>query len=689
MFDIKRELTENEFKNIIVACQTAMSKNKELQAVVDICTEKTKEITPAEEVYLLLLDKENKIFEIASHNKSIPIHEEEGIISESLKSRQPFIVNDVSNSFLYQEEADNIFDYPLKDLMIIPFIESKADQNIVALLWAGIPEKSWNQYTQKDLDYMVRFVMYMKKFLPQPYSPVKKKNDVGIPDCMVIHEKMSAQIRREQEYFANIIHDIRTPMNGVLGFLELLKLDESDPKKMDYIESALKSGESMVALINDALDVSKLSSGKMSIEKVPFNAFKEFSDTARLFYNSARKKEIELNVFFDPLIPHTIISDYHRIKQIVNNLLNNAIKFTPNRGYIDFEMLYDKEKDGLIVSVSDSGIGIEKERQKNIFSPYTQEKSSTSREYGGTGLGLSISQQLAILLGGKLELESEKGKGSKFYFTVPCHTKPDTPAALNVDKFKNLSAVFYQYNKSVKRMSTMKRYFEAFGIDISVQENRVPLEHLGNKAFDILIILKEDTLSQEEYIQLMLDGGKSVIILEKNIFEEEHNWFVGKIGKIAPPFLPQDLLNLLMSFFNTDTERKDTAVKEMNLTGKQILVVDDNRINLKFMKEILKIYRLETDLADNGDAALEAFKDKDFDLVFMDENMPGMQGNEVIEKMRKIEKIRKKHATNIIGLTGDAGQKIKENFLKSGANEVLTKPVQLQAVTEILRKYLQ
>ncbi len=689
MFDIKRELTENEFKDIIVACQTAMSKNKELKAVVDICAEKTKEITPAEEVYLLLLDKENNIFEIASHNKSIPIHEEGGVISESLNSRQPFIINDVANSFLYQEEADNIFDYPLKDLMIIPFVESKADQNIVALLWAGIPEKSWNQYTQKDLDYMVRFTLYMKKFLPQSPSPVKKKSDVSIPDCMVIHEKMSAQIRREQEYFANIIHDVRTPMNGVLGFLELLKLDESDPKKIDYIESALKSGESMVALINDALDVSKLSSGKMSIEKVPFNLLDEFNDTARLFYNSARKKEIELHVFYDPSIPSTILSDYHRIKQIINNLLNNAIKFTPNRGYIDFEMVYDKKKDGLTVSVSDSGIGIEKKRQKHIFSPYTQEKSSTSREYGGTGLGLSISQQLAILLGGKLELESEKGKGSKFYFTVPCHTEPDTPAALNTDKLKNLSAVFYQYDKSVKTMAIMKRYFETFGLHISVKENEIPLEQLRDKVFDILIILKEDTVSQEEYIQLMLDSGKSVVILEKNVFEEEHNWFVGKIGRIAPPFLPRDVLNLLLSFFNTHAEQKDTVVKEMNLTGKQVLVVDDNSINLKFMKEILKIYHLESDLAHNGDEALEKFKDKDFDLIFMDENMPGMQGDEVIEKMRRIEKKKKKHVASIIGLTGDAGQEIRDKLLKSGADGILTKPVQLQAVTEVIRKYLQ
>jgi CheY-like chemotaxis protein/two-component sensor histidine kinase len=445
----------------------------------------------------------------------------------------------------------------------------------------------------------------------------------------------------------------------------------------------------MVALISDALDISKISSGKMSIEKIEFSVLDELSDAAKLFYNSARKKEITLSAFYDPDMPQMIRSDYHRIKQIMNNLLNNAIKFTPNKGSIVLELLYDKERDGLTVSVKDNGIGISKEMQKNIFTPYTQEKSSTSREYGGTGLGLSISQQLSVLLGGKMELESEEGKGSRFYFTIPCNTKKGTVSSIEKEKLKGLSVLIYDSKNSNIAIDTAKRYLENFNLTLKETKRDESLKSIRKNKFDILVILKEDTVSHEEEIQEILDTGKSVILVEEGYFEEEHNWFAGKIEKVNSPLLPDDLFHAILEFISpTDKKIKETSADLEKMKGKRILVVDDNAINLKFMKEILKILHIETVLAHTGEESIEKFENAKPDMIFMDENMPGMQGGEAITLIRKMEKKNKLKSTVIIGLTGDGDKKTKEGLLSSGANDVLTKPIQLKEITDTIEKYL-
>ncbi len=651
----------------------------------------TREITPAKDVYFLLPKLESNEFKIITLNKSRPINmNKESIISECYRTKQPLIVNDVKESFLYKEKYDNFSEHSIKDLLVIPVLDDSAQKNILAILWASIPIGSWNQYTQKDLDYMTRFSIFIKRFLQQKkFTPEDNVADAGFAGYMDICDKLNAKIRRDQEYFSGIIHDIRTPMNGVLGFLELLQLNETDPKKKEYIETALKSGESMVALIGDALDVSKISSGKMSIEKVAFSVLDELSDAAKLFFNSARKQEITLNAFYDPDLPQVIHSDFHRIKQIINNLLNNAIKFTPAKGIISLELLYDKERDAMTISIEDSGIGIAKERQKDIFTPYTQEKSSTSREYGGTGLGLSISQQLSVLLGGKMELESTEGEGSKFYFTIPCNTDKGTPTCIEKKKLENLSVVMYDSKNNNITIDTAKRYLEKFALNVKTTKQNESFESMCNRKFDILVILKEDTLSQEENIQEMLDAGKSVIIIEDGHFEDEHNWFIGKIERVSPLLLPQELFRTILEFIAPAKEKATKVASDwVKIKGKCILVVDDDEINLKFMKEILKVLSIDSISAQSGKEGIDKFESKKPDMIFIDKNMPGIQGDEVIALIRKMEKKNKLNAIAIVVLTGDTDKKIKKMLLDVGADDVIHKPIQLQQIKNTITKYL-
>ncbi|MEA3490673.1 MAG: ATP-binding protein [Campylobacterota bacterium] len=688
--DIKRELIEEEFKKLIAHCEKEFEEATDIDKIVLGCEEKTKDITPSKEAYLLYPIEESYEFEIATLNRKIPMNrDKEGVISECYHTKQPLIVNDTDQSFLYQNRYDNLLGHDIKDILVVPILDDTPQKRVLSILWAAIPRGSWNQYTQRDIDYMARFTIFIKRFLHQKkFSPKEAERDIGSSDCMEAYDNLSAKIRREQEYFSGIIHEIRTPMNGVLGFLELLQVNEVDPKKKEYIETALKSGETMVALINDALDISKMSSGKMSVEKVEFSILEELSDAAKLFYNSARKKDIDLIAFYDPRLPKIICSDYHRIKQIMNNLLNNAIKFTPQKGTIEIDLLYDKQRDGLTISIKDSGIGIAKDMQENIFSPYTQEKNSTSREYGGTGLGLSISQQLSVLLGGKMELESQEGRGSRFYFTIPCNTPKDTPPSIDREKIKALSVMIYSPAGKHNTIDITKRYLRNFNLIIEETKSDESIDSLANRDFDILVILKEDTISHEEYIQEILDTDKSVIVIEDGCIEEEHSWHVGNISTINAPILPHNLYNTILEFITPKTTQEIESSNPEELKDKSILVVDDSTVNLKFMQEVFKILNIKTVMAKSGEESVEKCKNEKFDMIIMDKNMPGVQGEETIDMIRKMEKKRGEDATVIIGLTGDTQKRTKDEFLSSGADDVMTKPIQFNEIKAIVGRYL-
>lgn len=689
--DIKKELTEEEFKEIVIVCEQRFEQEKEIEKIALGCEEKTKEITPAKEAFVLLPHEEAQEFEIITLNKRVPMNlEAESIISECYKTKQALIVNDITRSFLYNKTYDNFMNYELKDILLVPIVDDTPDKNILAIMWAAITQGSWNQYTQKDLTYMSRFSIFIKRFLQDKELIESKyeKEDAGFFDCMEAYDKLSAKSRREQEYFSTIIHDVRTPMNAVIGFLELLNLKESEKEKKEYLDIALKSAETMVTLINDALDISKMASGKMNIENVEFSVFKELSDVAKLFHNTAKKKNISFNTFYDPELPKVIVSDYHRIKQIMNNLLSNAIKFTPENGEIFLDILYNKKKDGMTVSVKDSGPGISKEMQKEIFSAYTQEKKSTAREHGGTGLGLSISSQLSVLLGGILKLESEPGHGSRFYFNIPCNTPKNTPSAFEKEKLQSLKLLVYQPKKKSNAILSLIEYLQKW--DVSYEEVHNEKEFFAYQhPFDTFIIFREDSTHTDEHVQSVLENNKSAIILGDTFLQECR--FEGNVQRLNTPLLPHDIYHALLrsldkDFSNIEERRKLTNLQQFN--GKNILVVDDNNINLKFMQEVLKTMNITVFLCSNGIDALEVYKNNAIDLIFMDENMSGMQGHEAILRIRTFEKESKKKTSIIIGLTGNADKQTNKILHDAGANSVLTKPIQLHKIQEAITNYL-
>ena len=248
---------------------------------------------------------------------------------------------------------------------------------------------------------------------------------VDIDELMKTQEKLDKQItatkkamKVKEEFLANMSHEIRTPLNAILGFVDIIKKQEKNAENKKYLEIISKSGQSLLTIINDILDFSKIESGKLKVEKVEFNPKEEIENIVSLFESKAKEKNITIDVNFENL-KYNIISDPIRIKQVISNLISNAIKFTPKGKKIYLNVSYNDKKEQLHCEVIDEGIGIESEKLSTIFEPFSQADTSTTRKYGGTGLGLTISKKLIRLLGGELSIESEKGKGSKFYFTIP------------------------------------------------------------------------------------------------------------------------------------------------------------------------------------------------------------------------------------------------------------------------------
>jgi len=304
-------------------------------------------------------------------------------------------------------------------------------------------------------------------------------------------EKAEKAAKIKSEFLANMSHEIRTPLNAMFGFIKILKEKEHDEESKKYLNIIEKSGENLLVIINDILDFSKLESGKFHIEKISFNPKEEIEIIHNLFISKASEKNILLQIN-EKNLDYNIISDPTRIKQVIANLLSNAIKFTPNNKKITLNIEYDSKKELLKVEVIDEGIGIPKDKLRHIFEAFTQADTSTTRKYGGSGLGLTISYRLVELLGGKLEVESEVNKGSRFYFSIPA--KKDGRAK-EIEKIDTIQEnITYDYHlllveDNVANQLFMKVMLQKMGLTFDLANNgKEAIEKFKNNKYDFILM---------------------------------------------------------------------------------------------------------------------------------------------------------------------------------------------------------
>jgi len=492
-------------------------------------------------------------------------------------------------------------------------------------------------------------------------------------------------------FLANMSHEIRTPLNGIVGFTEILRSTDLNQEQQEFLNIIEKSSENLLNIINNILDLSKIESNKIEIENIIFNSVTEFESAVETYAVAAAEKNIDLNFYMDPTISPKLKGDPTKLKEILINLLSNAIKFTNYGGEISLEIkkVEDDTQNLVYFAVSDNGIGMTKEQQSRIFDAFSQADISVTRKYGGTGLGLTISSQFVELMGGKLELTSAKDQGTTFYFTVPLEeivsTEPNYTHA-----FSELTIGKYEQDIPTKLDSYLSKYFSYFGPDVKYFHSVSELKELNDLDLckNYWIDIDKAKPNMAEAIK-NLDKNKVVVIANVTSKSKIESLNLDQNNIIYKPVT----LTKLKSIFQHSIEEgpkvevaTDTIATQFDA---KILVTEDNVINQKLISRILQEHGITVDIANNG---LESFEKRrnnhDYDLIFMDIQMPVMDGIEATHEILDYEEDEEMPHVPIVALTANALKGDRERFMNEGMDEYITKPIETSELLYILNKFL-
>lgn len=493
-------------------------------------------------------------------------------------------------------------------------------------------------------------------------------------------------------FLANMSHEIRTPLNGIVGFTELLKTTKLDDEQKEFVNIIDKSSENLLSIINNVLDLSKIESNKVDIEDIVFDTLAELESPVDTYAARAAEKNIDLNFYIDPNISPKLKGDPAKIKEIVNNLLSNAIKFTQNNGEINIEITkvveYDNQIDNskLLIKVQDNGPGIDKAHQEDIFDAFSQADSSILRKYGGTGLGLTISKQFANLLGGSLELQSELGHGSSFYLTIPIKEMVVEDLEESLIDEGSIVALYEDAYKQTKFNGYFENYMEFFGAKVekfkSVDELQMfQAGHRFKHYFVDIDRLDSNMLSALPQIE------KSKLIAIANVTSRSNIKELG-LHSYQIIYKPVTLSKIKSSILNSTVVKQKTTIPQKTIFDAKVLIVEDNLINQKLVVHILQNYGLAIDIANNGQEAFEKASQNEYDLVFMDIQMPIMDGVEATKKILAHEASNNKKHTPIVALTANALKGDREKYISEGMDEYVSKPIESTELLYILNKFL-
>lgn len=570
-----------------------------------------------------------------------------------------------------------------------------------------------------ELRHLESGINTMASSLKMAHEEMQQNVDQATSDLRVTFEKIEMQnvelemarkeaetaSRVKSEFLANMSHEIRTPLNGITGFINLLMKTKLDGTQFDYLKTVQKSAINLLSIINDILDFSKIEAGKLLLNRAPMDLRECMEDALTLMAANAHEKYLELVLMIYPDVPEKIVSDFLRLKQIVINLLNNAIKFT-DEGSVVVRIMLERDlgnKVMICVSISDTGIGVKPNVQETLFRPFTQADPASTRKYGGTGLGLAISKRIVNEMEGTIGVESEMDKGSTFWFTFVAKKAEELPHTKFNPQLKERRVLLYDPHPATRL--SLRHLMTNWSMDVMELDDPQMIETslqeatTNQKPFDMMLIGINQTEMDSQALSTLINLVYYQYNCHVGILTNTHDQpfyeelaIAEKAVCIAKPVTRTKLHEALVNaLINRNTVMLNIPAENQLIssysafTNITVLAVDDNPANLKLVIALLENLGITVDGASDGKEALACYKAKSYDLIIMDIQMPEMDGLAVSKKIRLSEK--PECHTPIIALTAHALESEKHAILCAGMDDYLTKPIDEHVLYQILLRW--
>lgn len=603
-----------------------------------------------------------------------------------------WVFDQMGDAFILVDELYGYLDSNTYAKKVFTELNSKRKNEIVSgeLLTIFLNEEKIQQIQGK---------YYNKKILEMREKGAISGYSLLLDDITEQYELME-RVREEKEradeanqaksaFVSNVSHEIRTPMNAIVGMTQILLRRELPKQEREYLLNIQNSGNALLAIVNDLLDMSKIESGKMELVDEEYDFMSMLSDLGMIILNRIGSKPVELLFDIDPDIPAKLFGDALRIRQIIINLMNNATKFT-EEGYVCLTVKVNRienEDIELFLSVKDSGQGIREEDLGKLFGSFQQVDTKKNHHKEGTGLGLSISKQLVELMRGSIGVTSEYGKGSEFYFTI--HQRIiDGARAARISS--DTHAVVIGNMKNSKANDLLGKL--ALSYQLTYAENMMSVETTDIPVF--CFTDQYENISDGE-MQKLADLKAVICGMQNPMAENEQPDHILTMNK---PLYSFNFCNLIENGRNAAESRpiREVEVKspeseeftaEFSAPDACVLVVDDNEINRMVAEEMLKPLRMRIETASDGKRALEMIRDKKYDLIFMDHLMPVMNGIEAVKELRRWEDPYYKEVP-VIALTANTAKEQKEEYIQAGMSDYLSKPIDMGDIYKIVRKWI-
>lgn len=595
----------------------------------------------------------------------------------------------------------------------------KSIEKVVASMAEGHLEQRVEQQHSREFQQLAETVNAMGNSLEQAHKDMQIHIDQSTEDLRETLETIEIQnielnmarkealeaSRIKSEFLANTSHEIRTPLNGILGFTNLALKTDLDEQQREYLQTIRDSSQNLLTVINDILDFSKIEAGKLTLEYVPLPLRQVVEDAVHILAPDAHEKHLQLITLIDDKIPLQLLGDPLRLKQVLSNLVSNAIKFSQQGNIVVQAVLLSKQENQITLkfSVSDNGIGLTQEQKARLFNAFNQADSSRSREYGGTGLGLVICRGLVERMGGDIGVESELDQGARFWFTARMGVDKRQPepnkeflagrkvliCSDNVASGRQLHHLLEQWQTSTDSIPSI---YDAFSYLRKARES--------GRSFDLVILDLEpgerriqQPLLHKLVAQLQAEFNCKLLVCCTPAHQRllaDQSELPAMLSFVSKPITHDNLLSVLARALEINLPSANLSssksATQQNKPTASILVVDDNPANLQLASELLRGLGVEVTQANSGKAALALCAEQSFDLIFMDIQMPGMDGIEATRQLRQGAKAG--HRTPIIALTAHSMTEQKSELLIAGMDDCISKPVSETQLAHIINRWI-